>query len=67
MIKKKYSVKGMHCTACVLMIESDLEDIGVKSKCNFVKETLEVEFDPNKIQEEQIKDTVKNSGYQLTK
>lgn len=55
----------MHCTACSLMIEADLEDIGVKAKCNFVKEVVEVEFDPKKIKEKQIEDTVKTSGYIL--
>ncbi len=63
MTKKKYKVKGMHCTACVLMIESDLEDVGVKAKCSFVKEILEVEFDPKKITEEKIKEAVMSSGY----
>jgi copper chaperone CopZ len=66
MTKKKYKVKGMHCTACVLMIESELEDIGVKSKCSFVKEILVVEFDPNKISEEKIKQTVKSTGCYLS-
>jgi copper chaperone CopZ len=65
MVKKTYKVNGMHCTACVLMIEADLEDIGIKAKCNFAKETLEVEFDPKKIKERKIKETVKSSGYNL--
>ncbi len=47
------------------MIESDLEDAGVKAKCNFVKETLEIEFDPKKIQEEKIIKVVQTSGYNL--
>lgn len=65
MIKKSYKVKGMHCTSCVMMIEEDLLDAGVKAKCSFVKEILEVEFDPKKISETKIKETVKTSGYIL--
>ena len=65
MVKKKYTVKGMHCTACVLMIESDLEDAGVKAKCSFIKEVLEVEFDENKIKEKKVIEVVKTSGYNL--
>lgn len=63
MVKKKYKVKGMDCTSCALMIESDLEDVGVKAKCSFAKEILEVEFDPARVDEEKIKETVKSSGY----
>lgn len=47
------------------MIESDLEDLGVKAKCSFSKEELKVEFDPEKIKEEKIKEIVKNTGYNL--
>lgn len=65
MVKKTYKINGMHCTSCALMIESNLEDLGVKVKCSFSKEELEVEFDPEKIKEEKIKEVVKNTGYEL--
>ncbi len=45
---------------------NDLEDVGVKAKCSFAKEMLELEFDEKKIKEEKIKEIVKNSGYELT-
>lgn len=63
MKKKTFTVEGMHCTSCALMIESDLEDLGVASKCSYPKQTLEVEFDEKTISEDRIKDTVKKSGY----
>jgi len=66
MIKKKYSVLGMHCSSCPLVIEGDLEDIGVNASCNFANETLEVEFDPNVINEQKIKETVLSSGYKIS-
>lgn len=65
MVKKTYKVNGMHCTSCALMIESDLEDLGVKAKCSFSKEELEAEFDPEKIKEEKIKEIVEKTGYEL--
>ena len=34
-----------------LMIESDLEDAGVKARCTYAKQTLEVEFDEKMISE----------------
>ncbi|OGM12983.1 hypothetical protein A3A76_01410 [Candidatus Woesebacteria bacterium RIFCSPLOWO2_01_FULL_39_23] len=61
-MKKSYKVKGMDCTACAKMIELDLEDIGVKASCNYLKETLEVE---GEFDEEKIKQTLKTSGYTI--
>jgi P-type Cu+ transporter len=63
MTKKTFKIEGMHCTSCALMIESDLEDAGVTSSCNYAKETLEVEFDEKKIKEEEIRKVVAVSGY----
>jgi len=47
------------------MIESDLEDAGVKARCNYAKQTLEVEFDENKISEKTIVDIVVKAGYNI--
>lgn len=65
MTKKSYKVLGMHCTSCPLVIESDLEDIGVKASCNYARATLDVEFDETKVQEAKIVDVVRSSGYSL--
>lgn len=65
MKKQTFKVIGMHCTSCALMIESDLEDAGVKAKCNYAKETLEVEFDEKKVTEKKISDVVLKAGYQI--
>lgn len=65
MKKKTYKVGGMHCTSCALMIESDLEDAGVKATCSYAKQTLEVEFDPVKVSEDKIVGIVQNDGYKL--
>lgn len=65
MIKKTFTIDGMHCTSCALMIESDLEDAGVKATCNYAKQTLVVEFDETKITEEAIRGVVAKAGYQI--
>lgn len=65
MVKKTYNVQGMHCVSCAMMIEGELEDAGVKARCNYVRQTLDVEFDPEKMTEAKIRDTVAASGYQL--
>lgn len=66
MTKKTYKVSGMHCTSCALMIESDLEDSGVKARCNYARQTLEVEFDEKKIKEKKISEVVAASGYSIS-
>jgi copper chaperone len=65
MTTKTYKVDGMHCTSCALMIESDLEDVGVKATCNYPKQTLTVEYDEGNVSEKDIENTVKNSGYRI--
>jgi Cu+-exporting ATPase len=64
-MKKTYKVEGMHCTSCALVIESDLEDAGVKASCNYAKQTLEVEYDEKKVRENTIYDVAKKAGYSL--
>lgn len=64
MVTKQFKIIGMHCTSCPLLIESDLEDIGVKASCNYAKETLEVVYDENRVSEESIIKTVRATGYE---
>lgn len=55
----------MHCSSCALSIDMDLEDIeGVKSsKTNYYKGTTEVEFDSEKLSEQEVIKIIKNTGY----
>lgn len=62
MTKKIFKIKGMHCASCASMIELDLEDAGIKSVCNFAKETLEVEDNDNS---KKVVEIVKKSGYSI--
>lgn len=67
MIKKKLKIEGMHCTSCAMCIDMDLEDLtGVCScKTSYAKAETEVEYDSEKVSEEQILQTIKKSGYQV--
>jgi copper chaperone CopZ len=65
MMKKTFKVEGMHCTSCAIMIESDLEDSGIKASCSYPKQEVTVEFDEKKVSEEKIKDVVKKLGYTI--
>jgi cation transport ATPase len=40
---KIYKLKGMDCANCAAMLESDLNDAGIKCKCSYSKSSLEVE------------------------
>ena len=66
MTKKSYKVFGMHCTSCPLVIESDLEDAGIKASCNYARSTLDVEYDESYMTKETIEKVVNTSGYALS-
>ncbi len=55
----------MHCTACVMNIDGELEDTtGVKSaSTNYTKQTSEVEFDPEVLTENKILGIIESLGY----
>ncbi len=66
MIAKTYKILGMHCPSCALVIESDLEDAGIKASCNYARETLDVEYDETNVSEETISAAIRASGYTLS-
>lgn len=63
--KKEYDISGMHCANCALTIEKKLQKIpGVKSvNVNFAIEKASVEYDSDKINDQEIIKAVKDSGY----
>jgi len=66
MIKKTvWKITDMHCTACAMNIDFELEDTqGVKSaKTNYAKAITEVEFDPSVLDEKKIEEIIKKAGY----
>jgi len=65
MTKKTYKISGMDCKACATMIELDLEDVGVTAKCDFDNQKLEVTFDPQKVKEQSVKETIQKAGYSV--
>ncbi len=65
MIIKKFKITGMHCTSCAMNIDGEIEDTEkVKDvKTNYAKAITEVEFEPDKISEEEIITAIKKAGY----
>lgn len=66
MAKKTFKIKGMHCSSCSILIEGELEDIGLASKANYQKQVVEVETDGTHTDEDIIK-AVKRAGYEVVK
>ena len=65
MIKKTYSVPDMHCTNCAMHIESVEDELpGIKEiSASYHKLTMTVEFDEQKVTEQQIIAAVQKKGY----
>ncbi len=67
MTKQIFKISGMHCTACALNIDLDLEEVpGVKSsETHYAKQITEVEFDPSLVTTETLKSTIAKTGYKV--
>ena len=66
MKKKVYKLDGMHCTSCSLVIEGELEDLGVDDvEANYVKQVVQVEWDPSKVSEDRIVKAIEKQGYRV--
>ena len=65
----KFKLSGMHCSACALNIEFDLEDLpGVHSvNTSYARQECSVEFDTSKISADGIIDQIRQTGYEAQK
>jgi P-type Cu+ transporter len=66
-ISKNLQVEGMTCSACALSIEKHLNKVeGVeKASVNFASEKLALEYDPEKVNLEELLTKVEKIGYKL--
>lgn len=67
MIKRTFKVEGMHCASCAKSVETmlgSIEGIGT-ANVNFADESVLVEYDDSKVEEEKMKDHVQQIGYDL--
>src|SRR3989338_1312619 len=65
-MKQTFSIRGMHCASCVGRIEGALKEVpGVhKGVANLATEKATVDYDPAKVTEEKLKETISGAGYQ---
>jgi len=64
-MQKKFSIRGMHCNSCAMLIEKELKDKVKSISVNYSKEEMDIDFDENKISEYEIKEAVKKLGYEI--
>ncbi len=64
-IVAKLSITGMHCTACAMNIDFDLEDLAgvVSCKTSYAAQTTEVTYDADVIDVEAIIVRIGTIGY----
>ncbi len=64
-IKKTFTVKGMHCASCVLIIEKSLKSTeGVSgANVNLITEKATVTYDSDKVTDKELVSAVSNVGY----
>ncbi len=62
----KLKIKGMHCAACSLNIDSTLEEIDgvVSSQTHYAKSTTEVVFNPELVSPAGLKTAIAELGYE---
>ncbi len=64
MIKRVFKIKGMHCNSCAQLIELKFKDKVENIKVSYSKEQAEIEFNPEKISEQEIKEIIETGGYE---
>lgn len=64
--KKTFSIKGMHCASCVLILERALKKVEGVSQANVNLATTRatVTYDPQKVTNEHLASAVSNVGYE---
>ncbi|MDY3738151.1 MAG: heavy metal translocating P-type ATPase [Peptoniphilaceae bacterium] len=63
-MKQKFDVSGMTCAACQANVTRAVKKLGAKEvNVSLLTNSMNVDFDPDKITEEEIIQSVKNIGY----
>ena len=67
MAKHMFSVKGMHCSACVMTLEGLEDELnGIRSlKVSLHKQRAEIDYDETTITEDEIRRAFEREGYGL--
>ena len=61
-MNKEFKIEGMSCSHCVMAVEKELNKLDIKNKKVEIG-SAKIEFDPDKVSEEDIKNSITESGY----
>ena len=59
---KEFNIEGMSCGHCVMAVEKELNKLDIQ-KLKVEIGSAKIEFDPDKVSEENIKSTITEAGY----
>jgi copper chaperone CopZ len=60
-------LSGLHCTSCSLNIDGELEDLDgvIESRTSYPKSQTTITFDPQKVNENTLRQTIIKLGYEV--
>ncbi len=61
-MEKEFKIEGMSCSHCVMAVEKELNKLEIKKKKVGIG-SAKIEFDPDKVSEDDIKNSISVSGY----
>jgi copper chaperone CopZ len=64
-MKKIFEIEGMHCFSCSKLIEMELEEDVNSISVNHETGNADINFDENKISEEDIKNKIEKCGFKV--
>ena len=64
-MNKEYKIEGMSCSHCVMAVEKELNKLDIENKKVEIG-SVKIEFDPAKVSEEDIKNSIREAGYTVT-
>jgi len=67
-MEKEFSIEGMHCGSCAALIKETLEETEgvVQATVSFDDKIAFVEYDPNKLETNDVQEIVSELGYKAT-
>ncbi len=61
-MEKEFKIEGMSCGHCIMALKKELNKLDIKNKKVEIG-SAKIEFDPDKVSEEDIKNSITESGY----
>jgi len=61
-MNKEFKIEGMSCSHCVMAVEKELNKLDIENKKVEIGSAT-IEFDPDKVSEEDIENSIRESGY----